>query len=155
MRNPCLTPGIRLCALAALAATLAPGSLPAQDPTGRVPGDTWMQFVDVAEAGFDAEALEAARQTWESLPSSAFMVISDGAAGGSTDVGVRAQTTNIVLPTPTTVLWPSDSLTIWIILMPCVLLVMNQSLVLKSRWPWDPFSPASIRVFLEGRIQSS
>ncbi len=38
-----------------------------------------MRFADPAEAGFDAAQLEAARQTWETMPSSAFMVIADGA----------------------------------------------------------------------------
>ncbi|MEM8959841.1 MAG: serine hydrolase [Acidobacteriota bacterium] len=46
---------------------------------GRVPGDTWMSYVDPAEAGFDADKLAAAKTTWESLPSAAFMVIADGA----------------------------------------------------------------------------
>jgi len=45
----------------------------------RVPGDEWMSYADSAEAGFDAAALESARTTWEELPSSAFMVVSDGA----------------------------------------------------------------------------
>ena len=31
----------------------------------RVPGEEWMQYVDVAEAGFDAVKLEAARATWK------------------------------------------------------------------------------------------
>lgn len=47
--------------------------------SNRVPGETWQQFVDPAEAGFDIEKLEAARQKWETLPSSAFMVVADGA----------------------------------------------------------------------------
>jgi len=45
----------------------------------RVPGERWMRYADPAEAGFDAAALEAARETWEALPSSAFLVIADGA----------------------------------------------------------------------------
>ena len=45
----------------------------------RVPGDEWMRYTDVAQAGFDAELLEAAQAAWESLPSSAFLVIADGA----------------------------------------------------------------------------
>jgi hypothetical protein len=44
-----------------------------------VPGATWMRYTDVGEAGFDPAKLEAARKTWESLPSSAFMVVADGA----------------------------------------------------------------------------
>jgi len=47
--------------------------------SGRVPGEHWMQYTDVADAGFDAAKLEAARSTWEALPSSAFLVIADGA----------------------------------------------------------------------------
>lgn len=45
----------------------------------RVPGERWMRYVDPAEAGFDAERLEAAHATWEGLPSSAFLVVADGA----------------------------------------------------------------------------
>ena len=45
----------------------------------RVPGEQWMSYADPAEAGFDAARLEAARAIWEGLPSSAFLVISDGA----------------------------------------------------------------------------
>jgi CubicO group peptidase (beta-lactamase class C family) len=45
----------------------------------RVPGERWMRYADPAEAGFDAERLEAAHRAWEELPSSAFMVVSDGA----------------------------------------------------------------------------
>ena len=61
---------------------LAPRAGLAQDGT-RVPGESWMQFTDVEQAGFDAVKLEAARVTWESLPSSAFMVIADGAVVAS------------------------------------------------------------------------
>jgi CubicO group peptidase (beta-lactamase class C family) len=38
-----------------------------------------MRYTDVADAGFDAARLEAARETWEAMPSAAFMVIADGA----------------------------------------------------------------------------
>jgi CubicO group peptidase (beta-lactamase class C family) len=38
-----------------------------------------MRYADVAQAGFDAAKLAAARETWEGLPSSAFMVVADGA----------------------------------------------------------------------------
>ena len=38
-----------------------------------------MQFANPSEAGFDVEKLEAMHETWKSLPSSAFMVIADGA----------------------------------------------------------------------------
>ncbi|NIM63853.1 MAG: hypothetical protein GTN89_08335, partial [Acidobacteria bacterium] len=56
-----------------------PGASLAQDAGDRVPGERWMQYADVRQAGFDPAALEAARETWESLPSSAFLVIADGA----------------------------------------------------------------------------
>ena len=59
----------------ALALLVVPPT-PAQE---RVPGEHWMRYVDPAEAGFDAKQLEAAHATWESLPSSAFLVIADGA----------------------------------------------------------------------------
>jgi CubicO group peptidase (beta-lactamase class C family) len=63
-----------------LAALLvAPGLSLGQATSDRVPGERWMQYSDVAQAGFDAEKLEAARTSWEGLPSSAFMVIADGA----------------------------------------------------------------------------
>ena len=45
----------------------------------RVPGEQWMSYADPAEAGFDAAGLKAARATWEGMPSSAFLVVSDGA----------------------------------------------------------------------------
>ncbi len=45
----------------------------------RFPGDGWMHYTDVEQAGFDAAKLAAAREIWERLPSSAFMVIADGA----------------------------------------------------------------------------
>ena len=49
----------------------------------RVPDAAWMRFADVGQAGFDADKLEAARELWETLPSSAFMVIADGAVVAS------------------------------------------------------------------------
>jgi CubicO group peptidase (beta-lactamase class C family) len=45
----------------------------------RVPADEWSAYVNVEEAGFDPAALDAARESWEALPSSAFMVVADGA----------------------------------------------------------------------------
>jgi CubicO group peptidase (beta-lactamase class C family) len=66
----CLALGILLTASAATVAQ------PARD---RVPGDDWMRYVDVAQAGFDAVLLDSARNTWEGLPSSAFFVVADGA----------------------------------------------------------------------------
>jgi len=44
----------------------------------RVPGQHWMRYADVEQAGFDAAKLEAAHDTWEGLPSAAFMVVADG-----------------------------------------------------------------------------
>ncbi len=49
----------------------------------RYPGDSWMRYVDVEQAGFDAEKLAAARETWKGLPSSAFLVVADGAVVAS------------------------------------------------------------------------
>jgi CubicO group peptidase (beta-lactamase class C family) len=51
----------------------------AQATGERYPGDGWMRYADVEQAGFDAAKLAAARETWEGLPSSAFLVIADGA----------------------------------------------------------------------------
>ncbi len=48
-------------------------------PGERVPGKQWMRYVDPADAGFDATKLAAAEAQWKELPSSAFMVIADGA----------------------------------------------------------------------------
>jgi len=76
--------------LALLALLAVPATLPAQDSAGRFPGDDWMLYVDASEAGFDPAKLAAARETWESLPSSAFMVVVDGAAVAAWgDVGRR------------------------------------------------------------------
>ncbi len=61
-----------------------------QTESDRFPGDGWMQFTKVEEAGFDPAKLEAARTTWEGLPSSAFLVIADGAVVAAWgDVGRR------------------------------------------------------------------
>jgi len=45
----------------------------------RYPGAHWMRYANVEQAGFDAAKLAAAKETWEMLPSSAFLVIADGA----------------------------------------------------------------------------
>jgi CubicO group peptidase (beta-lactamase class C family) len=45
----------------------------------RFPGEQWMSYADPAEAGFDTARLKAARATWEGIPSSAFLIVSDGA----------------------------------------------------------------------------
>ncbi|NIM48605.1 MAG: serine hydrolase [Gemmatimonadales bacterium] len=57
----------------------APGASLGQAAGERVPGDHWMRYADVEQAGFDVAKLAAARETWDGLPSSAFMVIADGA----------------------------------------------------------------------------
>ncbi|UCF40481.1 MAG: serine hydrolase [Gemmatimonadota bacterium] len=64
----------------ALGAILAvPRASLGQSAGDRVPGEQWMRYADVGQAGFDAAQLAAARETWEDVPSSAFMVIADGA----------------------------------------------------------------------------
>jgi CubicO group peptidase (beta-lactamase class C family) len=50
-----------------------------QEASNRFPDDGWMRFTNVEEAGFDPAKLASARTTWEGLPSSAFLVIADGA----------------------------------------------------------------------------
>ncbi len=49
----------------------------------RVPTDQWMRYASPRDAGFDPGQLQAAYETWEGLPSSAFMVIADGAVVAS------------------------------------------------------------------------
>lgn len=67
---------------------LLPSAALAQD--ARYPGDEWLRYSNVEDAGFDPAMLEAARATWEDLPSSAFLVIADGAVVASWgDVGRR------------------------------------------------------------------
>lgn len=56
--------------------TAIPASLQAGD---RVPAEHWMKYTNPHEAGFDPVKLEAARKVWEKLPSSAFIVVADGA----------------------------------------------------------------------------
>ena len=61
-----------------------------QTAKDRFPDDGWMRFTNVEEVGFDPAKLEAARTTWEGLPSSAFLVIADGAVVAAWgDVGRR------------------------------------------------------------------
>jgi len=66
MRRVCVVLAVLACAVSVFAGD-------------RVPGKQWMSYADPAEAGFDAARLETARAIWEGLPSSAFLVISDGA----------------------------------------------------------------------------
>ena len=89
-RPPCIRPQrnsiavfvskgwLSLALLAALFA-IAPAPGGAQEQALRVPGETWMAYEDVRDAGFDPEALEAARVSWEAIPSSAFLVVANGA----------------------------------------------------------------------------
>jgi CubicO group peptidase (beta-lactamase class C family) len=61
-----------------------------QTASDHFPDDDWMRFTNVEEAGFDPARLGSARTTWEDLPSSAFMVIVDGAVVAAWgDVGRR------------------------------------------------------------------
>jgi len=77
--------GLALCALVAGRQTAW-----GQVPGTRFPEETWMRYVDVREAGFDPVGLEAARATWEDMPSSALLVIADGAVVAAWgDVGRR------------------------------------------------------------------
>ncbi len=49
-----------------------------------------MRYADVEEAGFDPAKLAAARETWEGIPSSAFLIVADGAVVAAWgDVGRR------------------------------------------------------------------
>jgi CubicO group peptidase (beta-lactamase class C family) len=78
----------RICGLVFVLAALGAEAARAQDH--RYPDEAWMRYVDVEEAGFDPDRLEAARASWEALPSSAFMVIAGGAVVTSWgDVGRR------------------------------------------------------------------
>ena len=80
MRLPPL-PRPRLLRVALLPALFVcvPEVLPAQPTSGRVPGEQWMRYADAREAGFNAAKLDTARSAWEALPSSAFLIVSDGA----------------------------------------------------------------------------
>lgn len=49
----------------------------------RIPGEHWMRYVDVADAGFSADKLARAREYWDSLDSSAFLAVSGGAVVAS------------------------------------------------------------------------
>ena len=68
----------------------APLAVSAQATDLRYPDETWMRYASVEDAGFDAVKLEAARATWEAMPSSAFLVIANGAVVAAWgDVGRR------------------------------------------------------------------
>ena len=49
----------------------------------RFPGEDWMQYADVADAGFSPERLAQAKRFWEKRDSSAFLVVSGGAVVAS------------------------------------------------------------------------
>lgn len=89
--NPTATSSLIPVSLTVLSVFLAsPIPAVAQDAVGRFPAGEWLRYADVTQAGFDAEKLAAARATWESLPSSAFMVVADGAVVAAWgDVGRR------------------------------------------------------------------
>ncbi len=54
--------------------------VPAHGATAeQVPSERWNRYVDPAEAGFDPAKLALAEELWSELPSSAFMVVSNGA----------------------------------------------------------------------------
>jgi CubicO group peptidase (beta-lactamase class C family) len=61
----------------------APGVSLGQAQSDRVPANDWMRYSNVEDAGFDPVKLEAARRTWEGIPSAAFLVIADGAVVAS------------------------------------------------------------------------
>jgi CubicO group peptidase (beta-lactamase class C family) len=67
-----------------------PAASVAQPAGQRYPAERWTQYADVQQAGFDGAKLAAARTTWAGLPSSAFMVVADGAVVAAWgDVGRR------------------------------------------------------------------
>jgi len=69
---------------------IASGTGFGQKSSDRYPGDQWMRFTNVKEAGFDPVKLGEAKAVWEELPSSAFLVIADGAVIAAWgDVGRR------------------------------------------------------------------
>jgi CubicO group peptidase (beta-lactamase class C family) len=75
-------PSIRRSLSIALTSALLvglPALLLAQQASKRVPSEQWMRYADASEAGFDTAKLDAARAEWEALPSSAFLIVSDGA----------------------------------------------------------------------------
>ena len=58
----------------------SPQTLPRLAPeTDRFPGEHWLQYVDVREAGFSPQELAGAKSFWERRDSSAFLVVSGGA----------------------------------------------------------------------------
>ena len=56
---------------------------PALHAAERVPGEAWQRYADVTQAGFDKGKLDQAYKAWDLMPSSAFMVIADGAVVAS------------------------------------------------------------------------
>jgi len=79
---------VRTWVLALLLAV--PATALAQVRDVRYPDEGWVRYVNVEEAGFDPTKLEAARATWEAMPSSAFLIVADGAVVAAWgDVGRR------------------------------------------------------------------
>ena len=91
MRRPQLPIRRRLTALLLPALLLGlPVPVASQSASQRVPAAQWMRYANVGEAGFDPAKLGAARAAWEELPSSAFLIVSDGAVVDAWgDVGRR------------------------------------------------------------------
>ncbi|MFW6206907.1 MAG: serine hydrolase domain-containing protein [Gemmatimonadota bacterium] len=71
----------RTWGLVLLLALLAAQTSAAQEV--RYPDEDWLEYTNVEDAGFDRARLDAARQTWEGMSSSAFLVIADGAVVAS------------------------------------------------------------------------
>jgi len=72
------------CMTPVAAQDVAPASAQAF-PAGsaRYPGETWVQYADVSEAGFSPEALARARGFWEKRGAAAFLAVSGGAVVAS------------------------------------------------------------------------
>ena len=51
--------------------------------TDRYPGNGWMRYADVSEAGFSSEGLERARRFWKNRGAAAFLAVSRGAVVAS------------------------------------------------------------------------
>jgi len=81
MKMPMTCRSFRVWTIVLFLALAWSGAAQAQDL--RYPAEEWMRYVNVEDAGFDPAKLEAARASWEALPSSAFLVIADGAVVAS------------------------------------------------------------------------
>ena len=81
-----LRPPSLFLALAAVLSVAAAGEITSAQAAERLermqnrfPGEDWMQYADVAEAGFSPERLAEAKRFWEHRDASAFLVVSGGA----------------------------------------------------------------------------